>query len=106
MSAFTLWAIGTLLKGTVLLGLALLVAALLRRSSAALRHLVWGTGLAMLLALPLASLLPWRLPVSGLERVAATAPPPTSQTQATQHNPPAPPPTQAAPATPQTRTRQ
>ena len=104
MSAFMLWAIGTLLKGTVLLGVALLVAALLRHSSAALRHLVWGTGLAMLLALPLASLLPWRLPVSGLERVVRTPAPSTSQTQPTLHNPPAPPPTQGAAATPQTQT--
>jgi len=104
MSAFTLWAIGTLFKGTVLLGIALLVAAALRHSSAALRHLVWGTGLAMLLALPLASLLPWRLPVSGLESVLRTPPPPTSQTQATPHNPAAPPQTQPAPATPQLQT--
>jgi beta-lactamase regulating signal transducer with metallopeptidase domain len=104
MSAFTLWAIGTLLKGTVLLGLALLVAAALRHSSAALRHLVWGTGLAMLLALPLASLLPWRLPVSGLESVLRTPPPPTSQTQATANNPAAPGQTQPAPATPQLQT--
>lgn len=73
MSAFTLWAIGTLLKGTVLLVVALLVAAALRRASAALRHLVWGTGIVMLLVLPLASLLPWSLPVGGL---AAVLPPP------------------------------
>jgi HEAT repeat protein/beta-lactamase regulating signal transducer with metallopeptidase domain len=104
MSAFTLWAIGTLLKGTVLLGIALLVAAALRHSSAALRHLVWGTGLAMLLALPLASLLPWRLPVSGLESVLRTPRPPTSQTQATPHNPAAPPQDQAASATPPSQT--
>jgi HEAT repeat protein/beta-lactamase regulating signal transducer with metallopeptidase domain len=101
MSAFTLWAIGTLLKGTVLLGIALLVAAALRHSSAALRHLVWGTGLAMLLALPLASLLPWRLPVSGLASVVRTPQPPTSQTQATLHNPAAPPQTQNVPTAPQ-----
>jgi HEAT repeat protein/beta-lactamase regulating signal transducer with metallopeptidase domain len=104
MSAFTLWAIGTLLKGTVLLGIALLVAALLRHSSAALRHLVWGTGLAMVLALPLASLLPWRLPVSGLASVVQAPPPPSSRTQAVQHNPAAPPQLQAAPAAPQSQT--
>src|SRR5258707_9099291 len=104
MSVFTLWAIGALVKGTVLLGVALLVAALLRRSSAALRHLVWGTGLAMLLALPLASLLPWRLPVSGLASVVLTPPPPTSGTRDKQHNAATPPQTQGAPATPQSQT--
>jgi beta-lactamase regulating signal transducer with metallopeptidase domain len=104
MSAFTLWAIGTLLKGTVLLGVALLVAAALRHSSAALRHLVWGTGLAMVLALPLASLLPWRLPVSGLASVAPTPPLPPSRMLAEQQNPAAPPQLQGAPATPQSQT--
>lgn len=74
MSAFTVWALGTLLKGTLLLVVALLLAALLRRASAALRHLVWGTGLVMLLVLPLASLLPWQLPIGGLESVLPSAP--------------------------------
>jgi HEAT repeat protein/beta-lactamase regulating signal transducer with metallopeptidase domain len=104
MSAFTLWAIGTLLKGTVLLGIALLVAAALRHSSAALRHLVWGTGLAMLLALPLASLLPWRLPVSGLASLVQTPPPPIARTHTTQQNPAVPPQTPAAPAAQQSQT--
>ncbi|HXJ30588.1 MAG TPA: M56 family metallopeptidase, partial [Gemmatimonadales bacterium] len=103
MSAFTLWAIGTLLKGTVLLGVALLVAAALRHSSAALRHLVWGTGLAMLLALPLASLLPWRLPVSGFESVVQTPPPPI-RTHPTQQDLAAPPATPAVPAAQQPQT--
>src|SRR2546427_417058 len=62
MSGIALWVLGTLVKGTLLLVLALLVAAALRHASAALRHLVWGTGLAMLLVLPLASVLPWRPP--------------------------------------------
>jgi HEAT repeat protein/beta-lactamase regulating signal transducer with metallopeptidase domain len=104
MSAFTLWAIGTLLKGTVLLGVALLVAAALRHSSAALRHLVWGTGLAMLLALPLASLLPWRLPVSGLASVVQTPPPPITRTHTTPQNPAVSPQAPAAPAAQQSQT--
>jgi len=86
MSAFTLWALGTLLKGTLLLGVALLLAAALRHSSAALRHLVWGTSLVMLLALPLASLLPWRVPVGGFERMLPSAQPPVVATQVKQQN--------------------
>ena len=85
MSAFTLWALGTLLKGTLLLGIALLIAAALRHSSAALRHLVWGTSLVMLLALPLASLLPWRLPVIGIASILPVAPA-AVQTRATQQD--------------------
>jgi beta-lactamase regulating signal transducer with metallopeptidase domain len=80
MSAFALWTLGTLLKGTLLLVVALLVAAALRQSSAALRHLVWGTSLVMLLALPIASLLPWRLPVVGFTSLLPSAPPPVVQT--------------------------
>jgi beta-lactamase regulating signal transducer with metallopeptidase domain len=58
------WAAGLLLKGTVLLVFVFLVAALLRRGSAGLRHLVWSGGIVALLALPVVSLtLPWRLPV-------------------------------------------
>lgn len=94
MSAFTLWALGTLLKGTLLLAFASLVAGALRHSSAALRHLVWGTSLVMLLALPLASLLPWRLPVGALATVLPTAPPPVAHTQ------PQPPDAAAAPQVP------
>ena len=100
MSAFSFWALGMLLKGTLLLVLALAIAALLRHSSAAVRHLVWGTGLAMLLALPLASLLPWRLPVIGLVQ---TAPPQVMQTHGAQQNPVGSPQTQNAPTTPQTQ---
>ncbi|HKE90263.1 MAG TPA: M56 family metallopeptidase [Gemmatimonadales bacterium] len=104
MSAFTFWALGTLLKGTLLLVLALAIAAALRHSSAAVRHLVWGTGLAMLLALPLASLLPWRLPLIGVASLVQTAPPPLTQTHVTQQNPAEPTQTQAAPAAPQPQT--
>jgi len=82
MSAIALWILGTLVKGTLLLVLALLIAAGLRHASAALRHLVWGTGLAMLLVLPLASLLPWRLPVGGLASLLPSAPPPAVRTHA------------------------
>ncbi len=51
------------LKGTVLLGLAALIALWLRRASAAARHLVWTLGvLALLLVPPLAFVLPaWRI---------------------------------------------
>ncbi len=98
MSAFTLWALATLLKGTLLLVAALLVAGALRQSSAALRHLVWGTGLAMLLALPLASLLPWRLPVGALTSVLPSAQPPIVRTHAIPQDAVAPPPIPAAPA--------
>jgi HEAT repeat protein/beta-lactamase regulating signal transducer with metallopeptidase domain len=58
----------------------------------------------MLLALPLASLLPWRLPVSGLASVVLTPPPPTSGTRDRKHNPATPPQTQGAPAAPQSQT--
>ena len=101
MSAFSFWALGMLLKGTLLLVVALAIAGLLRHSSAAVRHLVWGTGLAMLLALPLASLLPWRLPVIGLVQ---TPPPPITQTHIAQQNPAEPPQTRNAPPPPQTET--
>jgi HEAT repeat protein/beta-lactamase regulating signal transducer with metallopeptidase domain len=103
MSAFTFWALGTLLKGTLLLVVALAIAAALRHSSAALRHLVWGTGLAMVLALPLASLLPWHLPVSGLARIVQTPPPPITRTH-TQQDHAAPPLTPAAPGAQQPQT--
>ena len=66
------WALGSLLKGTLLLVAVFLAAAAVRRSSAGLRHLVWGGGIVAVLALPLVSLvLPWRLPVL---RVPAAAP--------------------------------
>ena len=50
-------------KGTVVLLLACAVCLLLRRNSAATRHLVWATAIALLLALPLLSgVLPqWRV---------------------------------------------
>jgi len=58
------WALGSLLKGTALLVALFLVAAVVRRSSAGLRHLVWGGGIVAVVALPLVSLvLPWRLSV-------------------------------------------
>jgi len=62
------WMLATLVKGTVLLLGAVVVAALLRRGSAALRHLVWGLGIVTLLVLPLVSLaLPWQLAIVPLE---------------------------------------
>jgi HEAT repeat protein/beta-lactamase regulating signal transducer with metallopeptidase domain len=45
------------LKAAVLLGVAGLLAMLLKKSAASLRHLVWGIGLSGLLALPILSLL-------------------------------------------------
>ena len=56
------WILATLLKGTVLLLGAIVIAALLRRASAALRHIVWGLGIVTVLVLPLVSFaLPWQL---------------------------------------------
>ena len=67
MSA-SFWVLATLLKLTALLIGAVVVAALLRRGSAALRHLVWGMGIVTVLVLPLVSLaLPWQLAVVPLE---------------------------------------
>ncbi|HEY2824071.1 MAG TPA: M56 family metallopeptidase, partial [Gemmatimonadales bacterium] len=68
----TFWVASILVKGTLLLVGALLVAATLRRASAALRHLVWSAGLATVLLLPLVSVtVPWRLPVALLTLPAA-----------------------------------
>jgi HEAT repeat protein/beta-lactamase regulating signal transducer with metallopeptidase domain len=76
------WVAGALLKGTVLLLGVFLAAGALKRASAALRHLVWGGGIAAAVVLPLLSLLlPWRLPVvrlpvpvAGLEAPAPALP--------------------------------
>jgi len=101
MSTFSVWALGTLIKGTVLLAVVLAIAAALRHSSAAVRHLVWGTGLAMLLALPLASLLPWRLPVIGLASLVQAPPPAINRAPVTARDVAGPQPTPAVPATQQ-----
>ncbi len=67
-----IWIASTLLKGTALLLAAAGVAVLLRRASASLRHLVWGTVIATLLVLPFVSaVLPWRLAVVTLAPAAA-----------------------------------
>ena len=67
-----IWIVSTLAKGTALLLAAAGVAVVLRRASAALRHLVWGTVLAALLVLPFASaVLPWRVAVVTLAPAAA-----------------------------------
>jgi len=67
-----IWVISTLLKGTALLLAAAIVAVLLRRASASLRHLVWGTVIATLLVLPLVSaVVPWRVAVVTLAPAAA-----------------------------------
>jgi TonB family protein len=54
-SAWFLFAAGVALKGTVVLGAAWLIAFLLRRRSAATRHLVWTAAAAALLVLPFLS---------------------------------------------------
>jgi beta-lactamase regulating signal transducer with metallopeptidase domain len=75
-----IWIVSTLLKGTALLLAAAMVAAILRRASASLRHLVWGTVIATLLVLPLVSaVVPWRVAVVALAPAAApsSAPPST-----------------------------
>lgn len=63
----TLWAFWFLgsvaLKSTIVLGAAWLAAALLRKQSAATRHLMWKTACAALLALPLLSLALPTLPI-------------------------------------------
>lgn len=73
MSGPSAWLLVWLLKGSLLLALLFPLAALLRRSSSSARHLVWTVGLALVLAVPLAStgVLPWRLE---LPVVAAFAP--------------------------------
>ena len=66
------WALGSLVKGTVLLLAVFLVAAALRRASAGLRHLVWSAGLGAVLLLPVVSLvLPWRVSVLRVPAPAA-----------------------------------
>ena len=68
------WVLATLLKGTVLLLGAIVVAALLRGASASLRHLVWGLGIVTVLVLPLVSLaLPWQLAIVPLETAVVPA---------------------------------
>jgi HEAT repeat protein/beta-lactamase regulating signal transducer with metallopeptidase domain len=76
VSVSAIWIVVTLVKGTLLLLAAIVVVSVLRRASAAVRHLVWGTVIASLLVLPLVSvILPWRLPVITLDRIV---PPPAS----------------------------
>ena len=62
-----------ILKATAVLAVLFGVSALLRRASAAHRHLVWGVGLAALLAVPLISYaVPWEVAI--LPPPATTAP--------------------------------
>jgi HEAT repeat protein/beta-lactamase regulating signal transducer with metallopeptidase domain len=69
------WVLATLLKLTALLLGVVVVAALLRRGSAALRHLVWGMGIVTVLLLPLVSLaLPWQLAVVPVEAAVGVVP--------------------------------
>ena len=67
------------LKGTMLLGIAMAAAILLRRSTATIRHMVWSMSLAGLLIVPvLALMLPgWSVPL-----LPASLAQPTSETQA------------------------
>lgn len=74
-----IWIVSTLLKGTALLLAAAIVAAMLRRASASLRHLVWGTVIATLLVLPVVSaVVPWRVAVVTLAPAAAPSNAPTN----------------------------
>jgi HEAT repeat protein/beta-lactamase regulating signal transducer with metallopeptidase domain len=68
---------GALLKGTALVAIVFAASAILRRSSASLRHLVWTLCFGALLALPLlASTVPWRIELA----LGATAPAPSAAT--------------------------
>ena len=72
MTVSAIWIVSTLVKGTLLLLAAIVVVAALRRASAAVRHLVWGTVIVSLLVLPLVSaMLPWRLSIVPLPIAAA-----------------------------------
>ena len=57
--------VGVALKGSAVLGLAWLTAALLRRRSAAARHQVWTAAMAGLLLLPILSIVLPAFPVPG-----------------------------------------
>ncbi|MEN6625137.1 MAG: M56 family metallopeptidase [Candidatus Sumerlaeia bacterium] len=63
-------------KGIVLLSVAALAVALMRKSSAAARHLVWALSLCGLLLLPLLSLVvpKWQLPILPRSEVSAVQP--------------------------------
>jgi beta-lactamase regulating signal transducer with metallopeptidase domain len=63
----TVWIVGVAVKGAAVLLVVVLVATMLRRASAGLRHLVWSGGILAVLLLPVASLvLPWQLPVESV----------------------------------------
>ncbi|MFI5235938.1 MAG: hypothetical protein ACHQXA_09525, partial [Gemmatimonadales bacterium] len=69
------WLVGLLLKGTLVLLLIWSASLLLRRASAALRHLLWTVGLVALVVLPILSIaLPWRLPVAAVPATAFAPP--------------------------------
>ena len=72
----TVWSVGIGLKGVAVLLVVLVLARVVsRRSSAGLRHLLWTSGIAAVLLLPLVSLaLPWRLPVAALRQWSAPLP--------------------------------
>src|ERR1700693_4594828 len=67
---FALWA-GAAVKSAVVLGIAWLIAFVLRRRSAAVRHLVWTAASVAVLALPFFSLC---LPAFRIPSVASLAP--------------------------------
>jgi HEAT repeat protein/beta-lactamase regulating signal transducer with metallopeptidase domain len=67
-SAFPTWlnfGLGIVLKATLVLVAALALTAFLRRTSASIRHLIWASAFACLLALPIASMMlpEWSVPV-------------------------------------------
>lgn len=70
------WVVGVVIKATLVLAIAGLATTLLRRASAATRHLVWGGALATLLLLPLLSVsMPWTVSVAVLPAVESPATP-------------------------------
>jgi HEAT repeat protein/beta-lactamase regulating signal transducer with metallopeptidase domain len=86
MSTFTLTGpaglvVDAVLKGTLFLGLLFIASPLLRKLSAGSRHLVWGTALVLLVALPLISrVMPWHigvLPAVASSKIEAPRPAPS-----------------------------
>jgi hypothetical protein len=90
-SAPALWLLEIAVKATALLALAAALTVMLRRASAATRHLVWAAGLAGTLVLPMAgTVLPgWTVPLTPalVETVARPRPMPAPSAAAVPRNP-------------------
>jgi hypothetical protein len=75
LTSGAVWFVGLLVKVTVVLLVAVTLSLALRRTSAAVRHMVWTAAILSVLALPvLAAVLPWRLPVITVAAPSATVP--------------------------------